>query len=152
MRSSPATHYRRSISLLCLVVASCTPPPLQSPGAPATQLAGVYWRLTEVEGTPVPPTAAGGREAHLRLVSDGGRLTGFTTCNSVFGRYETPESGRVRFFQLGSTRMACVNAALMRRETQFMAALQSADRYTIAGETLTLFSQGKPVARFVAVR
>jgi heat shock protein HslJ len=151
MRSPAVSQFCRSISLLGLIVASCTPPS-QSSGAPAARLTDVYWRLTEVDGRSVPPTTAGGREAHIRLVSDGSRLTGFTTCNSVFGRYEVPEGDRVRFFQLGSTKMACVDAALMRRETQLMAALQSADRYTIARETLTLFAQGEPVARFVAVR
>src|ERR671915_232150 len=113
---SPASKYSGSISLLLsLMVPSCTPPS-QSSGAPAAQLADVYWRLTQVDGTSVPPTVGGPREPHMRLVSDGGRLTGFTTCNSVFGRYELPGSDRVRFFQLGSTKMACVDAALMRRE------------------------------------
>lgn len=118
-------------------------------GQPSEELTGVEWRLTEIDGAPVVGPA-GGREPHIRLAADSARVTGFTTCNHMFGRYETPGGGRLRFAQLGSTKMACVELARAQQEQRFMAALQSVDRYTVTGDTLTLYENDRPRARFVA--
>src|ERR687896_2028441 len=75
---------------------------------PSAELAGVEWRLAEIDGTAARGGGGGGREPPLRFDADSARVTGFTTCNSMFGRYEAPGSGRLRFAQLGSTKMACV--------------------------------------------
>jgi putative lipoprotein len=108
------------------------------------------WWLVELDGTPV--AASGQREPYLRLLSEGERLTGFTTCNNLFGRYESRGGGRVRFVSLGSTRMACVDPTLSRQEQRFMAALQAVDRFAVVRDTLILFEGRRPRARFVADR
>ena len=139
--------------LACFAItAGCAPVTPRSSATPVAKLTDVYWRLTEVDGGSVPPTTAGGREAHIRLLAEGHRVTGFSTCNNVFGRYEAPGANRLRFPQLGSTKMACVDAALTRREQRLMAGLQNADRYAIVDDTLTLFANDTPVARFTAVQ
>jgi heat shock protein HslJ len=64
------------------------------------------------------------------------------------GRY-TAEGERIRFADLFSTKMACVEEERMRQETRFVGALGRVDRYAISGDTLTLSEGGTVVARFV---
>jgi heat shock protein HslJ len=131
----------RSRTLLAMIVAACATAPRQPP-------ADVDWRLRELDGAPVA-VASERRGPYLRLASDGERLTGFTTCNNLFGRYEAPGNGRLRFVQLGSTKMACVDPTLARQEQRFMAVLEAVDRFAIAQDTLTLFQGTQSRARFV---
>jgi heat shock protein HslJ/uncharacterized membrane protein len=114
----------------------------------AGELAGVYWRLAELGGEPATYPE---RYPHIRFVAEDRRVGGFTTCNRFFGRYEISGRDRIRFTELGSTKVACVDPALARQEQRFMAALQSGNRFAIAGDTLTLFANGRPAARFVTV-
>lgn len=134
---------------IVLVIGACATGTRQ----PMADLTGVEWRLAEIDGAPaVTSGGGGGRDAYLQLDADSARVTGFTTCNRFFGRYEAPGSGRLRFSQLGSTKMACVEPARSRQEQRFMEALQSADRYDISGDTLTLYAGDRARARFVASR
>jgi heat shock protein HslJ len=140
---------RRLYWLLALViaVAAC------ATGARPTSgdLAGVEWRLTEIDGAPaVTSPGRGGGDASFRLDADSARVTGFTTCNRFFGRYEAPGDARLRFSDLGSTKMACVEPARSQQEQRFMEVLRTADRYEIAGNRLTLYAGDRVRARFVA--
>jgi heat shock protein HslJ len=131
--------------LSCLaMIAACATAARQPP-------ADVNWRLVELDGAPVAPSS-GRREPYLRLLSEGGRLTGFTTCNNLFGRYEVPGGGRLRFVQLGSTKMACVDPTLSRQEQRFMDALQAVDRFAVTRDMLILLEGRRPRARLVADR
>jgi heat shock protein HslJ len=136
---------RRLVLCLAAITAGCATGSRQ----PSGELTGVEWRLTEIDGARVVGST-GGREPHIRLAADSARVTGFTTCNSMFGRYEAPGGDRLRFAQLGSTKMACVEPARAQQEQRFMAALQSVDRYAITGDTLTLYENDRPRLRFVA--
>lgn len=111
-------------------------------------LVGARWRLVELEGQ---PSLAGGdaREPHLIFARDSvDRVGGATGCNSMGGRYEA-DGERIRFSDLFSTKMACVEEERMRQETRFVAALERANRYSITGDTLTLSEGGTVVAKFV---
>jgi heat shock protein HslJ len=135
--------------LAVVMVAACATGTRQ----PSGDLTGVEWRLAEIDGAPaVTSPGGGGRDAYLQLDADSARVAGFTTCNRFFGGYETPGSGRLRFSQLGSTKMACVEPARSQQELKFMDVLQSVDRYEIAGDTLTLYAADRARARFVAAR
>jgi heat shock protein HslJ len=127
---------------LAMTVAGCATAGGRQPAA------DVDWRLVELDGTPVAPSA-GRREPYLRLLSEGERVTGFTTCNNLFGRYEVRSRGRLRFVTLGSTKMACVDPVLARQEQQFMGALQAVDRFTVSRDRLILFEGRRSRARFV---
>jgi heat shock protein HslJ len=117
---------------------------------PAGDLTGVEWRLTEIDGAPAVTSAGGGGgDASFRLDADSARVTGFTTCNRFFGRYEALPGGRLRFSNLGSTKMACVEPARSQQEQKFMSVLQSADRYEIGGNVLTLYAGDRVRARFM---
>jgi heat shock protein HslJ len=130
-------------SLVALVAACAT----AAPGA-SVPLTGVTWRLVELEGAPTLAASAR-RTANLRFAGDDARVTGFTTCNNLFGGYERPGGDRLRLIDLASTRMACVDPALAQQEQRFMAVLRRVERFAIAGDTLTLFDGTRPLARFV---
>jgi heat shock protein HslJ len=131
---------------LCTGCVTGTPPAV-------ADLANVEWRLVEIDGTAAVPTGGGsGRDAYMQLAADSARVTGFTTCNRFFGTYESPGAGRIRFSQIGSTKMACIEADRSQQEQRFMAVLQNADRYAIGGDTLTLYERDRARARFVAAR
>jgi heat shock protein HslJ len=117
-------------------------------GNATSALVGPRWRLVELDGQ--PSLAGGGaREPHLIFSRDSvNRVGGATGCNSMGGRYEA-EGGRIRFSDLFSTKMACVEEERMRQETRFVNALGRADRYSISGDTLTLHAGDAVVATFV---
>ncbi len=107
-----------------------------------------YWRLVEVGGQAVV-TPEGQREAHMILATgEEARVHGNAGCNNFFGGYET-DGDRVSFGRIGSTMMACPQG--MDTERAFLAALESADRYVIEGETMALYAGDEVVARFEVV-
>lgn len=144
---SELARVKAVLACAAMAVAACA----TAAPRPAAPLIDVEWRLTELEGAPVS-SAAQGREPRLRLVADGTRVTGFTTCNTFFGRYDAAGGQRLRFAELGSTKMACVDQGLARQEQRFMAALQRVDAYAIVGDTLRLLEGRSPLARFVAAQ
>jgi heat shock protein HslJ len=133
------------LSTLIVIFACAT-----STRPPSGNLTGIEWRLTEIDGSPAVSSSGDRRDAYFQLDADSARVTGFTTCNRFFGRYEASGGARLRFSNIGSTKMACVEAARSRQEQQFMEVLQSTDRYEIAGNTLTLYAGDRVRARLVA--
>jgi heat shock protein HslJ len=114
----------------------------------SSALQGPRWRLVELEGQPAL-SGGGAREPHLIFSRDSvDRVGGATGCNSMGGRY-TAEGDRIRFSDLFSTKMACIEEERMRQETRFVGALGRVDRYAISGDTLTLSEGGTVVAKFV---
>ncbi len=116
----------------------------------AVPLEGTYWRLTELDGAPVPP---GGkpqaREVHLVFGADPKRVTGADGCNGMVGGYEIDET-RLKFDKLAGTMMACPDIGS--RDRQFREALGKATGYRMLGPELQLRdAEGKLLARFVAV-
>ncbi|MGI9667471.1 MAG: META domain-containing protein [Acidimicrobiia bacterium] len=77
-----------------------------------------------------------------------GTVAGIATCNNYFGSYET-KRGQISIGQLGTTLMACVGVpGSDAQEAAFLGLLESADRFDVDGETLTLESDGEVVLRF----
>ncbi len=114
----------------------------------SSALQGPRWRLVELEGQ--PSLAGGGARAPLLLFARErvDRVGGATGCNSMGGRYEA-DGERIRFSDLFSTKMACVEEERMRQETRFVGVLERSDRYSISGDSLTLSEGGTVVAMFV---
>ncbi len=112
------------------------------------QLTNTYWKLTELDGQPTVVGEA--REPHLRLRQDDSRADGSTGCNTFNGSFER-DGDRLTFGRLVTTLMACTDPALSRQEQRFLQVLASVDRAAAVGDRLTLYAQGRPVARFVAV-
>ena len=108
-----------------------------------------YWKLIELNGQPVAASGNYSREPHFTLKIDDNRITGTGGCNSFFGTYVIEGGNRIKFSQMASSMMACLD---METESQFMRTLEMTDNYTINGDTLSLNrARMAPLARFVAV-
>ena len=120
---------------------------LKSVGAEATggseSLWGTQWRLEDLAGEGVLDRV----EATLEFVAPG-KVAGRGSCNQFFGS-ATIKGSSLTFGPLGATRMACVEA-INRQESKYLQALERAERYTLQGTTLFVYSKGieKPL-RFV---
>lgn len=109
-----------------------------------------YWKLVELNGQPVKfDDKMGEREPHIIFKIDGNRVNGNAGCNSFFGTYELQPGNRIKFSQVGSTMMACID---MDVEKRFLEVLNMADNYNVTGDKLVLNrARMAPLARFEAV-
>jgi heat shock protein HslJ/uncharacterized lipoprotein NlpE involved in copper resistance len=112
-------------------------------------IAGKYWKLFEVGGKKISVNDNGGKEAHFILQPGKNRVTGHGGCNSFSGTCVISEENKIRFSKLLSTRMACSNMDI---ENEYFKSLESADYYSLQGDTLSLKKEGMAtLAKFVAV-
>ena len=113
--------------------------------APAVaSLVGTAWRLEDLAGTGVLDRV----QATLEF-PEPGRTGGLGSCNR-FNGVVTIEGDSIHFGGIAATRRACPEA-VMQQETKYFAALQDAERYERAGETLRIFAKDRPAPlRFIA--
>lgn len=101
--------------------------------------------LVEIMGKPYTATE-GEREAFIQFMPVEMRAAGNSGCNSFTGSYELKDGSRIRFSQMASTKMACMDMTI---EQEFLNILQSADSYWFDGATLVLNrARMAPLARF----
>jgi heat shock protein HslJ len=144
------TQWKIALIVLALACAKAPEQGGEAAGSVSSDnpLVGPRWRLVELEGEPTL-TGGGAREPHLVFASDtADRVGGATGCNTMGGTYEA-EGTSIRFSQIFSTKMACVEEERMRQEARFLKALETADRYAVTGDTLSLSAGGEVVAKFV---
>lgn len=98
-------------------------------------LAGSTWRLESLGGEGVLDQV----EATLEFLEQG-RVAGRGSCNRFFGAAKI-EGGTISFGPLGTSRMACPEP-VSQQEAKYLAALQAAERFTLEGSALLLFSEG----------
>lgn len=116
---------------------------------PDASLSETYWKLVELNGKPLKQLPFRQQAAHIILKKADGRVQGSGGCNRFFGRYEIRPGNRIHFSGLGSTMMACPGLA---DESAFFKVLETADTYTIRGESLQLHkARMAPLAKFEAV-
>lgn len=72
------------------------------------------------------------------------KLSGIGACNRFFGTFKT-EQDSLNITMGGTTMMACPNLSY---ETTYFQALEKVETYDIKGNTLSLYSNGKIVAKF----
>jgi putative lipoprotein len=94
------------------------------------------WRLIKIGDRLVQ--AGSGPRAHLRLVSDGRKVEGFTGCNGMQGHYELA-SRNVRFVGLATTRKLC--PGLMEQERAFLNGLERTRYWKAENGELVLMSE-----------
>ena len=100
------------------------------------------WRLTRLGG--VDRRAIG----ITATFTDGGRISGFSGCNTHSGTFTTAGDSIDISDRLAVTMRAC-DEPRMRAESAFLAALSSAGAYAVKGESLNLFDRhGRAVAEF----
>lgn len=112
-------------------------------------LENTLWTLTSLIGHAVA-AGEGRRPPTITLQSDGKRVSGFTGCNQMAGSY-TRDYSELRFGQMMSTRMACLDGGMMETERTFTDVLQRVRSWSISGNRLTLSdAAGAPLAVFEA--
>ncbi|ESQ92051.1 hypothetical protein ABAC460_03895 [Asticcacaulis sp. AC460] len=132
-----------ALPLLAACATDGAAPPLSS-GAPA--IAGRHWVLVELNGQPVAATA---REAYMEINAEAGRVGGSGGCNTFGGSAVVEPGNRVRFSEVASTKMACMQG--MDVEQAFFDVLSRADNYSLNGNSLSLNkARMAPLARFEA--
>jgi heat shock protein HslJ len=111
-----------------LVLTAC------SGGDDAAGLTDSPWRASQyvdASGVLVDPI----QDTILSATFDGEQVTGSAGCNNYFGDYTT-DGDAISIGPLASTQMFCEGA--MDQEIAFLTAMQTADSYQIAGDTLEL--------------
>jgi putative lipoprotein len=112
-------------------------------------LVNTAWRLTQLGGQ-VIGNHQGPAAINLTLEPRNPRVTGFAGCNRMFGGY-TLDADQLKFDQLGSTKMACVDQERMQLETRYLDTLANVARWKITGSTLELLdAHGEALATFAA--
>jgi heat shock protein HslJ len=111
-----------------------------------TPLVGTAWRLLEVDGQPVPASAA--RPAAFALDAEQHRYATSVGCNQIAGPFEL-DGAQLRLAQGVMTRMACP-PPLDRLESSWVALLPSVTGYRIAGDRMELLAGDRVVARLAA--
>ena len=113
-----------------------------------TELVEKHWKLTELMGQPVT-YQEGEREAFITFKVEDCRVHGNFGCNTFNGAYELQSGNRIKFSQMISTMMMCMNMEL---EQKFGEVLRMTDNYNLNDDVL-VFNKARmaPLARFEAV-
>lgn len=123
------------------------PCPVRPSGGPVPEKtpAGRTWTLVTLRGQPV--TGGVGRKAfQLRLEMGGHRLSGFTGCNRLNGRYALKGDG-LTLSELSTTRMSCPGA--VEREGAYLKMLGDVTGWKLSGDRLLLYGRRDVIAEFV---
>jgi heat shock protein HslJ len=112
-----------------------------APSAPAG-LPGTSWEVISYNnGKQAVVSLLTGSEISLNFGADG-QVSGNAGCNTYSGGYEV-SGAALKVGPLASTMMACDKpAGVMEQEQQYLAALQNAATFEIAGDTLTIRDAG----------
>ena len=111
---------RRIAILLALALAACAPPGESGTAGPSS-IEG-EWIAERIAGTPVAPPGS------VTMTISGATVSGNGGCNS-YGGGVSIKGATIKFGDLASTMMACVDDGQMRQEGDFHAALRDASRY-----------------------
>lgn len=130
---------------IAMLLVSCMKQAAPPPGAEAAGIEGIQWYLTEVDGSPVSPTA-GDKQPHMLLDPVEKQATGFAGCNNFFGSYELNGSS-LTFGPMGATRMACPDLETG-LEASVFEALENTREWKIEGGDLLLLEANGVLARF----
>lgn len=133
-----------------LTTTACTTPASEEVASAASQpLIDTNWRLTQLGGQ-VIDNPAGGNAIGFHLDAQNPRMTGFAGCNRMFGGYVL-NGDALKFDQVGSTKMACMDGDRMQLESRYTNALTQVTRWKITGSTLELLdATGNTLAGFEA--
>jgi heat shock protein HslJ len=112
--------------------------------AQTDQIGGRRWKLVQINGSNVGTSAA-----YFELSADRTRFSGNAGCNRIFGSVDIRRD-TINFSKVGITRMACANRRVQKLETEFVRALENADRYERRGASLTLFVRRRAVMKLEA--
>ncbi|RPD93294.1 META domain-containing protein [Aureibaculum marinum] len=111
------------------------------------QLTDRHWNLIELNGKKIEYNKKAGNQPYIILRPDEeNKVYGNAGCNRFFGSFELKEGNGITFSQMGATKMYCSS---MEIEDQFLKVLNTADNYSINGDTMTLNkARMAPLAKF----
>lgn len=135
------------VGLVLALAVACTTTQDASSKKKDTPLINTRWGLLSLNGKEIDKSKAR-KEIHIILRLNSNRFEGYAGCNGIGGLYEQSIDGTINFSGIISTMMAC---EAMEIETQFTQALESATTYKISKDELTLYTNGKEVAKLYAV-
>ena len=101
-------------------------------------LAGTEWHLVSLGPANGDASLVAGTTVTLKFGEDG-RASGSTGCNAYSGTYQV-RGDTLSFGRLISTRRACLDQNANQQESRFISALESANRFRLASNRLTIFS------------
>ena len=108
-----------------------------TPSVASNGLAGTSWRLEALAGTPVLI----GADVTLEFL-DQTRVAGSGSCNRFTGTAKV-SGNSISFSPVAATQMAC-SEPVMAQEGQYFKALAAAERFTLEGGSLVIFSKDLP--------
>jgi heat shock protein HslJ len=112
-----------------------------------TSFAGKSWVLYELNGKAVVADSSMHSTPMIAFVAGENKFNGSTGCNRIGGHYEFKEGSRIRFYNVITIKMACLNP--MDLENRFCEVINMADNYNLNGDILTLNkARMAPLARF----
>ncbi len=133
-----------SLTVLSAALTACATPS----AAPALPLEGTYWRLDSYAGSQgesqslLPSTS-------IDAIFNAGNVSGSDSCNQYSAGYQL--DGDKISIQPGITTLMACPEPIMDQAQSYMAALASASRYKITGDTLEIIDQaGKTVLTYKA--
>ncbi len=123
-----------------------------SGGMTTAALENTYWKLTSLNARAVT-VPVGEQEPYLMLNAGTGRMSGWSGCSGLWGRYRANNQG-LTFTTLMSMRTTCASGAPgAELERRYLAALRRVSRAKITRQRLELFdARGKVLAQFDAGR
>ncbi len=105
------------------------------------------WVITKLEGKDMSDMKNNDNDIHFILNPDGNRVSGFAGCNTFMGTYKLEAGNRIKFSQMGITRMACPDIKI--NETAILSVFETADNFTISDGKLSLNkAKMAPLAEF----
>jgi heat shock protein HslJ len=121
---------RGAVAAFALTLAACGASQDALGPSGGMSLIGPTWQLVSLEGR---AAVAGSRVT--AVFAEGDRVSGSAGCNSYFGRARAAD-GRLAVRGLGSTLMYCTAEGVMPQEQAYLAALERAAVFGIAGTEL----------------
>jgi heat shock protein HslJ len=111
-------------------------------------LTGTDWRLVSFGPAGSEASLVAGTIVTLKFGEDG-RASGSTGCNSYSGTYQV-RGDSILFGRMISTKRACLDQNANQQEQRFLSALESANRFRLASNRLTILSdRGRNALNFV---
>ena len=109
-------------------------------------LNNMYWRAASLGGKKIE--LAPEKIPHIAFHAEENRVAGFGGCNRFFATYQQL-NGELQISVMGGGRARCPELGNL--ESEFLAALQSTERYSIDKNALSLHDESGTLIEFVGV-
>lgn len=109
------------------------------------QIDSTQWVLVELKNKPVAQS-----RAFIEFNAAENRITGNAGCNRMFGTAEMADKNRIKFSDIGTTKMFCGQPNVMKLEKDFIDYLGQTTRYKQAGKSLSLYAGNRLLLKFKA--